>query len=297
MIPQNMLRTPLGARRYSVRHLTQKPATRDPIMTTPKEYFDDAREADLADRVWQISATLPGKYELHSTNEWFASAKWPWVNRRMVYARDWITNYRESDGVGGIHSVNAQLGGTDFTAAEIGNVEHFYVAAMTGSLGGPVGGVALNVIASVGWELVIGPIRIAAGGNGPGVIWQNIKHNASQVAGPDQAGMRFGSFYSVREAAQELLKSSPPLVNAIDSRPPLGTHPVKPNDWLSKIADKWYHDMYKWPIIYDANSDVIGKDPNKIKPGQILTIPDLADYTTAGIADAVKRGKAWKKSA
>lgn len=264
-------------------------------MTTPKEYFDNPREADLAERVWSTSATLPGKYELHSTNEWFGNAEWPWVNKRMIYARDWITYYRESDGVGGTHSLNAQLGGTDFTAEEIANVEHFYVAAMTGSIGGPVGGVALNVIASVGWELVIGPIRIAAGGNGPRVIWKNLKHNMGQVMGPDQQGMRFGSFYSIREPVQLLIKGTPPLVNAIPGVPPLGTHPVAPGDWLSKIAIKWYGDMNKWPIIYDANRALIGSDPNKIKPGQMLTIPDPADYTPAEIAEAVQRAKAWKR--
>lgn len=266
-------------------------------MTTPKEYFDNAREAELADRVWRLSATLPRNYELHSTNQWFASAEWPWINRRIIYARDWMTYYREADGNGGTTSVNAQLGGTDYTAAEIGNVEHFYVAAMTGSLGGPVGGVALNVISSVSWELVIGPIRIIAGGTSLGGLWKNIKHNAGQIAGPDQAGMRFGSFYSVRELVEELLKDAPPSVGDIDVMPPLGTHPVMPNDWLSKIADIWYHDMYKWPIIYEYNKDVIGNDPNRIRPGQQLEIPDLANYTDVQIAEAVKRGKAWKKSA
>lgn len=265
-------------------------------MTTPKEYFDNPREAELAEKVWILSAKLPGKYELHSTNDWFANAKWPWVNTRIIYARDWITYYREDDGVGGIHSVNSQLGGTNFTAKEIGNVEHFYVAAMTGSLGGPAGGVALNVISSVGWELLIGPVRIIAGGTSLEGLWKNIKHNAGQVAGPDQAGMRFGSFYSIREAAQELLKNAPTMGDEI-MMPPLGTHPVGPKDWLSKIADIWYHDMYKWPIIYDYNRDVIGNDPNKIRPGQQLDIPDLANYSDVEIAEAVRRGKAWKKSA
>jgi hypothetical protein len=83
---------------------------------------------------------------LHSTNEVFGNAAWPWVNKRIIYARDWITHYREFDGKGGVVSVNAQLGGgANFTADEIGTVEHFYVAAMIGTLGGPVGGVALPV--------------------------------------------------------------------------------------------------------------------------------------------------------
>ena len=85
----------------------------------------------LGDPAGQVRAALHQR--------WFGDAEWPWVNKRMIYARDWMTYYREDDGVGGIHSLNAQLGGTDFTAEEIANVEHFYVAAMIGSMGGPAG--------------------------------------------------------------------------------------------------------------------------------------------------------------
>ncbi len=266
-------------------------------MTTPKEYFDDPREADLADRVWRLSATLPGKYELHSTNEWFGNAEWPWVNKRIIYARDWITYYRELDSMGGVQSVNAQLGGTNFTADEIGNVEHFYVAAMTGSIGGPVAGPVLNVLADTAWELVIGPLRVAFGTRRPGAVWKNLKHNWGQVSGPDQRGTRFGSFYSIREPIQELRRGIPPLVKAIDSPTitPVWYHKVVAGDWLSKLAIKYYNDARKWPIIYDANKAVIGDDPNKIKPNQILTIPDLASLTPAEIADAQRRADQWKK--
>jgi|CXWL01.1.fsa_nt_gi hypothetical protein len=52
-------------------------------------------------------------------------------------------------------------------------------------------------------------------------------------------------------------------------------HVVVPGDWLSKIAQKFYGDMRKWPVIYEANRDVIGGDPNAIKPGQRLLIPVL----------------------
>lgn len=265
-------------------------------MTTPKEYFSDPREADLAERVWRISATLPGKYQLHSTNEWFGNAALPWVNKRIIYARDWMTHYREQDGVGGAQSVNAQLGGTNFTAEEIGNVEHFYVAAMTGSLGGPVGGVFLNAIAGVGWELVIGPARTIASGKSAGVVWQNLKHNYEQLKGPNQAGTAFGSFYSIRETVQQLIQGTPPVVKANATEPPLGVHPVAPGDWLSKIAITWYKDVNKWPLIHDANRDVIGADPNRIRPGQKLTIPNLAWFTAADIADAERRARAWKPS-
>lgn len=216
--------------------------------------------------------------------------------QRIIYARDWITYYRELDSRGGVQSLNAQLGGTDFTADEIGNVEHFYVAAMTGSLGGPAGGVVLNVIAVTGWELVIGPVRVAAGGHKPSVIWKSLKHNWGQMWGPDQAGTRFGSLYAVRESVQELMREIPPVVKA-KTYPeilPRWHHRVAAGDWLSKIAITYYNDVNKWPIIYDANRQQIGNDPNKIKPNQVLAIPDLASLTASEIADAQRRAREWK---
>ncbi len=52
-------------------------------------------------------------------------------------------------------------------------------------------------------------------------------------------------------------------------------HVVASGDWLSKIAQTFYGDMHKWPVIYEANRDVIGNDANMIKPGQRLLIPAL----------------------
>jgi nucleoid-associated protein YgaU len=51
-------------------------------------------------------------------------------------------------------------------------------------------------------------------------------------------------------------------------------HEVKPGDSLSKIAKHEYGDANKWPVIFEANKDIL-KDPNKIYPGQQLKIPPL----------------------
>lgn len=51
------------------------------------------------------------------------------------------------------------------------------------------------------------------------------------------------------------------------------TYTVVSGDSLWKIAKSEYADGSKWQRIYDANKSVIGKDPNKIKPGQKLVIP------------------------
>jgi nucleoid-associated protein YgaU len=52
------------------------------------------------------------------------------------------------------------------------------------------------------------------------------------------------------------------------------TYTVVSGDNLSKIARSFYGNDRKWRKIYEANKAVIGKNPDLIKPGQVLTIPD-----------------------
>ncbi len=47
---------------------------------------------------------------------------------------------------------------------------------------------------------------------------------------------------------------------------------VQEGDTLQKISKKFYDRYSRWQKIYDANKDKIS-DPNNIKPGIILTIP------------------------
>ncbi|TET99549.1 MAG: LysM domain-containing protein [Dehalococcoidia bacterium] len=60
-------------------------------------------------------------------------------------------------------------------------------------------------------------------------------------------------------------KPSPP------SRPSPRTYTVRPGDTLSGIAARF--GIADWRTLYQANKDVIGPDPNLIRPGQVLTIP------------------------
>ncbi len=48
---------------------------------------------------------------------------------------------------------------------------------------------------------------------------------------------------------------------------------VKPGDSLSKIAEDVYDDGSKYMKIFEANKDQL-KDPNMIKPGQKLVLPN-----------------------
>lgn len=52
-----------------------------------------------------------------------------------------------------------------------------------------------------------------------------------------------------------------------------GTYTVGSGDVLGEISKKVYGTATKWRTIYDANRDVIGTDPNRLKPGMVLRIP------------------------
>ncbi len=51
------------------------------------------------------------------------------------------------------------------------------------------------------------------------------------------------------------------------------TYTVKKGDCLWSIAKRLYGDGAKYSLIYDANQDTIGGNPNRIYPGQVLTVP------------------------
>jgi nucleoid-associated protein YgaU len=51
------------------------------------------------------------------------------------------------------------------------------------------------------------------------------------------------------------------------------TYTVKSGDTLSKIAKSHYGDAGKYTRIFDANRNILN-DPDKIQPGQVLTIPE-----------------------
>ncbi len=52
---------------------------------------------------------------------------------------------------------------------------------------------------------------------------------------------------------------------------PMRTYTVQPSDTLSGIAEKLGLDG--WQRLYEANAGVIGGDPDRIYPGQVLVVP------------------------
>jgi nucleoid-associated protein YgaU len=57
----------------------------------------------------------------------------------------------------------------------------------------------------------------------------------------------------------------------------MAEHTVSGDETLSHISLKYYGSAAKdkWMIIYEANKDVIGDNPNTIRAGQVLKIPEL----------------------
>ena len=56
-----------------------------------------------------------------------------------------------------------------------------------------------------------------------------------------------------------------------------GTYTVKAGDTLSKIAQEKLGDANAYMDIFNANKGLLS-DPNKIKPGQVLKIPQTAKH-------------------
>ena len=51
------------------------------------------------------------------------------------------------------------------------------------------------------------------------------------------------------------------------------TYTVKSGDTLSGIAQSEMGDAKRWPELYEANKDAVGKNPDMIHPGLELRIP------------------------
>jgi nucleoid-associated protein YgaU len=70
-----------------------------------------------------------------------------------------------------------------------------------------------------------------------------------------------------------VLVAAPSAPQPRPTPPPPKTYTVKPGDSLWAIAKRILGDGSRWKEIYNANTSVIGKNPNLIYPGQVLRIP------------------------
>jgi nucleoid-associated protein YgaU len=59
------------------------------------------------------------------------------------------------------------------------------------------------------------------------------------------------------------------------------TYTVVSGDTLWKISKKYLGNGNNWKVLYEANKGVIGANPDLIKPGQVLTIPETKSEGSA----------------
>jgi nucleoid-associated protein YgaU len=97
---------------------------------------------------------------------------------------------------------------------------------------------------------------------------------AAEVAPAEPVQAKPASQPAPEKASQPRLRAGGDVVRGDRKAPPAYKVWIwqENGDTLWRIAQKVYGDKDKWPLIYEANRDVI-KDPNKIYPKQVLKIP------------------------
>lgn len=93
----------------------------------------------------------------------------------------------------------------------------------------------------------------------------NLSGECDSQATKEKAVLLAGNIKGVAQVKDEGLTAPP-------AKEVSNFYTVKPGDSLSKIAKRIYGDPMKYPVIFQANLEVI-KDPNLIYPGQQLRIP------------------------
>ena len=65
------------------------------------------------------------------------------------------------------------------------------------------------------------------------------------------------------------------------------SYTVRSGDSLVSISQQFYNTGYYYPVIMLASKDII-KDPDKLQPGMLLTIPNLENNKTASAIRSIK---------
>jgi nucleoid-associated protein YgaU len=91
--------------------------------------------------------------------------------------------------------------------------------------------------------------------------FSNVRGGSTSDAPPAAAKADFGN-----------VDSGVTSTAACDSRVTTLNYTVVSGDSLSRIARHFYGSANRWPRIFDANRDQLS-DPDLIKPGQVLKIP------------------------
>lgn len=113
-------------------------------------------------------------------------------------------------------------------------------------------------------------------GKARGVSWKNVHLENGKLlirgAAPNDA-IKNAVWDAIKKVDPQYADLTADLVVDASLPVPARTYEVVAGDTLSKIAKRFYGDAAKYPKIFEANRDQL-KDPNVIKPGQRLKIPE-----------------------
>jgi nucleoid-associated protein YgaU len=113
-------------------------------------------------------------------------------------------------------------------------------------------------------------------GKARGLSWKNVHLEGEKLlirgAAPNQAIKN--EVWTAIKAVDPVFADLTADISVDSSLPvPPRMYTVVAGDSLSKIAKHFYGDPMKYPKIFEANRDQLS-DPDKIKPGQALKIPE-----------------------
>lgn len=141
--------------------------------------------------------------------------------------------------------------------------------------------------------------------NAGGFIHETAEHFATRVTLANDVTARtlvWNFFYpKLTKICDALVQSSATTAPQVREQPAAGgpgstgpKHTVASGESLSLISGKYWKDVLLWPILYDANRSVVGSNPNRISPGQKLTIPSIAAYSQPQLTEVRARGRNWR---
>jgi nucleoid-associated protein YgaU len=82
--------------------------------------------------------------------------------------------------------------------------------------------------------------------------------------------------------ASPIAAASPSVAGSPSPQPGEQSYTVEPGDSMLSISEQFYGDVTQWRRIYDANREVIGDNPDALKPGMVLRIPPPPSPTPGG---------------
>jgi len=133
---------------------------------------------------------------------------------------------------------------------------------------------SLRISTSTSASAALGIVTLcfgAACGAGAAVPTPTVVQTSTVVSAVPAASPQRPPLASPAASPSTALAAATPTAVAADV--PGETYEVQSGDTMLSIADQFYGDNTQWRRIYDANKDVVGSDPDKLKIGMKLKIP------------------------